>query len=107
MSSSQVKRYYRHSSGQKRAFDKQNMYQLSANSHLINKTTNKHKQQHLIKRTKRKPRKQKNNQKHLAVAINEHSIYRDHRNLGNAFARAYQKAVEKREKSNEINTNKR
>lgn len=37
----------------------------------------------------------KNNQKYLAAAINEHSIYRDHHNLGSAFARAYQKAKER------------
>lgn len=91
MSSSQVKRYYRHSSGQKRAFDKHNMYQPSITSRSVGKPISKRKQQRLQKKSERK---RITNQKHLAAAINEHSIYRDHHNLGSIFAYAYQKAIE-------------
>lgn len=60
MSSSQVKRYYRRSSGQKRVFDKQqNMYQPSVKSHPIGKPNSTHKQKHLSKRAKRRQREQK------------------------------------------------
>lgn len=92
MSSSQVKRYYRHSSGQKRAFDKQNMYQSSVKNRSVGKPISKRKQQRLQKKSERK---RIINQKHLAAAIDEHSIYRDHHNLGSAFAYAYQKAKER------------
>lgn len=92
MSSSQVKRYYRHTSGQKRAFDKHNMYQPSITGRSVGKSISKRKQQRLQKKSKRK---QITNQKHLAAAIDEHSIYREHRNLGSAFAYAYQKAKER------------
>lgn len=91
MSSSQVKRYYRHSNGQKRAFDKQHMNRITLVDRSISKPISKRKQQRLQKKSERK---RITNQKHLAAAINEHSIYRDHHNLGSIFAYAYQKAIE-------------
>lgn len=96
MSSTQSKRYYKRSSGQKRAYDKQQMsYQPSAKSRKLCKSkipTNKRK----LRRLERKAERQRvKKQASVKAAINEHSIYHDHQNSAaiNNFARAYQNAV--------------
>lgn len=102
MPNTQSKRYYKRSSGQKRAYDKQQIsYQPSAKSSKLHKPknpTNKRKLRRLEKKAERQRIKKLANVK---AAINEHSIYHDHQNSAamNNFARAYQNAVLKQKGS--------
>lgn len=107
MSSTQSKRYYKRSSGQKCAYDKQQMsYQPSVKSRKLHKSknpTNKRK----LRRLERKVERQRvKKQASIKAAINEHSIYHDHQNSAamNNFSRAYQEAILKQKETKNEST---
>lgn len=95
MTNTQSKRYYKRSSGQKRAYDKQNMYHPSTETHSIGKPMSKRKRQQLAKQAKRR---QARKQVNVDAMICEHSIYHERKSGYHALARAYQMAVETNKK---------